>query len=523
MKLHSVSLTCFIVFSLSGVVSFAYATPQLQFDPPVFVIEHTSVITCLDCSATGDSIAVSVTDNTNTLTFNLNRVLGTNNFESDPIKFTTTPTGSPNEFPTNYDRTIQASALGLSVNTTIKKNYANLLNVDGNSYASGAKTIKKLVIGCVPTNQNIGGDVDGDGICDSWEDQSTFYLNSGCGTGPGLCIRTSNVSPVYRLTCDPNSTSWNNSCPNKNMADIYYEIDYMTGHKPKQTALDSLYTAYATSGYLFATGNTANVKMHIQLDEEVTHTNNISSTGTTSDPGFDQMKGFWFGTSSERGTGNTFPNQILTSPWYTSGGIRDLKSHVFHYVIFAHSLTGCTELNCSSGSSEIPGNDGLVTLGSFYNMIGTLDQQEGTVMHEIGHDVNLNHGGNESRNCKPNYVSVMSYSRQFSDLVSDRKLDYSRSATLAPISETLLPTTSNGLGSYDPAFEQRIVFATPAGIGYWLTGSGTFVPWTATSFNVDALTSVGCNDNSSETLNSFKDWDGSRLKLTARTSSTWWD
>ena len=33
-------------------------------------------------------------------------------------------------------------------------------------------------------------------------------------------------------------------------------------------------------------------------------------------------------------------------------------------------------------------------------------------MHEFGHDLNLHHGGVDDVNCKPNYLSVMSYARQ---------------------------------------------------------------------------------------------------------------
>ncbi len=37
----------------------------------------------------------------------------------------------------------------------------------------------------------------------------------------------------------------------------------------------------------------------------------------------------------------------------------------------------------------------------------------GSIMHELGHNLNLDHGGNNPTNCKPNYVSVMNYDIQF--------------------------------------------------------------------------------------------------------------
>jgi PKD repeat protein len=39
-------------------------------------------------------------------------------------------------------------------------------------------------------------------------------------------------------------------------------------------------------------------------------------------------------------------------------------------------------------------------------------QQAGTLMHELGHNLNLLHGGDEDVNRKPNYISVMNYSFQ---------------------------------------------------------------------------------------------------------------
>ena len=33
----------------------------------------------------------------------------------------------------------------------------------------------------------------------------------------------------------------------------------------------------------------------------------------------------------------------------------------------------------------------------------------GTLMHELGHNLNLHHGGDESTICKPDYVSLMDY------------------------------------------------------------------------------------------------------------------
>ena len=63
----------------------------------------------------------------------------------------------------------------------------------------------------------------------------------------------------------------------------------------------------------------------------------------------------------------------------------------------------------------------MITLGAFagtnvggvIHQRGTTDEQAGTFMHELGHTLGLRHGGGDGENCKPNYLSIMSYSRQF--------------------------------------------------------------------------------------------------------------
>lgn len=123
------------------------------------------------------------------------------------------------------------------------------------------------------------------------------------------------------------------------------------------------------------------------------------------------------------------------------------REPVFHYVVFAHQLGGN---GCVSGVSRgEPGSDFIVSLGGwgFLGMdclaadakigVGTVNQQAGTFMHELGHNLGLCHGGpvtlaNLDNQCnvnyKPNYLSVMNYAFQTNGLRINGKegnFDYS--------------------------------------------------------------------------------------------------
>ncbi|MEM9373192.1 MAG: GC-type dockerin domain-anchored protein [Planctomycetota bacterium] len=85
----------------------------------------------------------------------------------------------------------------------------------------------------------------------------------------------------------------------------------------------------------------------------------------------------------------------------------------FHYAIFASRYNSST--NRSSGVAEINGDDFMVTMvdyNSSYN-------QSQTIVHELGHNLGLRHGGFENRNYKPNYNSVMNYRHQFPGVDTD--------------------------------------------------------------------------------------------------------
>lgn len=101
----------------------------------------------------------------------------------------------------------------------------------------------------------------------------------------------------------------------------------------------------------------------------------------------------------------------------------------FHYCLMPHRYNSTSS---SSGQAEINGDDLIVSLycaGSDVNVANT-------IMHELGHNLGLRHGGNVNCNYKPNYNSVMNYRYQFPGVNTNCTipgsgvLDYSRGVRL---------------------------------------------------------------------------------------------
>lgn len=93
----------------------------------------------------------------------------------------------------------------------------------------------------------------------------------------------------------------------------------------------------------------------------------------------------------------------------------DDRRPYWHYSLWAHSIA-----SGRTGKAEVYGNDFVVSLGSGTTGVGSVNAQAGTFMHELGHNLGLEHGGGDSSNCKPNYISVMSYTFQTPGIQSPR-------------------------------------------------------------------------------------------------------
>ena len=87
------------------------------------------------------------------------------------------------------------------------------------------------------------------------------------------------------------------------------------------------------------------------------------------------------------------------------------RKQIFHYALFAKEQ----ETPDGLGRAELFGNDMIISLGPLIrnSLIPPerylINYQASTIMHELGHNLGLLHGGDENANDKPNYYSVMNY------------------------------------------------------------------------------------------------------------------
>lgn len=278
--------------------------------------------------------------------------------------------------------------------------------------------------------------------------------------------------------------------------DLFIEADFMALHMPRADAINDVVTGFANAATVTNPNGTTGITLRVDVDEQVAHQNDISTWG-----GFDAIKDAAFGTPAQRASSN-------------AANILAAKRLVYHYALYAHTRDG----GGSSGIAELGGNDFVVSLGgsgwgrdaSMHN-VGTRNQQAGTLMHEFGHNLGLEHGGGDSTNCEPNYVSIMSYAFQTSGIsragVPGVRFDFS-SVDLAELREGSLSEPA-GIGD-GPDFT-----AWSNGMGGRLSSAGNVpLDWdadggidaAAVSADINNLNITDCKESPRQTLTGFDDW-----------------
>ena len=332
-------------------------------------------------------------------------------------------------------------------------------------------------------------DSDGDGLWDDWEKN-------------GIDIDGDGVIDVNlpAMGADPKHK------------DIFLQVDWMDcavasgdcaggdthNHKPKAAAITAVVNAFKNANVTNPDGING-INIHISLGTAIPHQNALNI------PGLCFSGGAGIGNFDAVKTANFNNNLRFTH----------------HYCIFAHQQV---TTSTSSGCGELPGNDFEVALGGWNvgsgdvdgdglpdSNVGTVQQQAGTLMHELGHNLNLQHGGGDSTNFKPNYLSVMSYRYQVSGIPPTdpdgipgpmtAKIDYSQSA-LPTLDETNL-NESAGVGDGT----DTVFWVCPGGSTVSSAVGNAATDWNCngTATNAGVSSDIN-NDGSKGTLTGFWDW-----------------
>jgi uncharacterized repeat protein (TIGR01451 family) len=215
--------------------------------------------------------------------------------------------------------------------------------------------------------------------------------------------------------------------------DLFVEMDWRPGRQPTHAGIQALKDVFAQApkdaGGTVDPDNQPGINLWVD-------------TGALMEDG--QLVGDNLG-----GGGNVLPNPVicLDDSFYAA---KQQFFDLIRRIAFRYGISGvpiaaentCADGQAIGGKGEIGGNDFV-----FY---GT---DPGYILHELGHTLNLKHGGFEGLNNKPNYISMMNYNYglnipQFS---GGGILDYSpprcagcpggRGAVPAPLDESQLDET----------------------------------------------------------------------------------
>lgn len=184
-------------------------------------------------------------------------------------------------------------------------------------------------------------------------------------------------------------------------------------------------------------------------------------------------------------------------------------NHAYYCAVFGDRYNSS---NSSGLSSFSWGQVLFVAMGCAEYRLLTTEETAGTYMHELGHNLDLHHGGGDDTNYKPNYLSVMNYSFQFDGLnvahgFDTSKYDYSHYELPTLDENNLIEsdgfdkdglTAGTGLETYVKCDERRFGPINCKGYDF---NKNNIIETSSVERNLNS------NDKNLEILNGYNDWE----------------
>jgi len=384
---------------------------------------------------------------------------------------------------------------------------------------------------CVDTDGDGDTDDDDDALCDNWEDEGIDVDGDG------------------RADLDLPEMG-----ADREHKDVFVEVDYMDcgaagsascrtdhDHEPTTESLDRVEAAFADAPVDNPDGETG-VNVHLQVDDAVPEDRVLDFGGS-----FDMSEYFAIKYGDDRCSTEDGGGHFGTTDDRESDDCEkrlEARLLAYHYLLSGHNNSvGALGLAPTPGNDLMsfvsgPQTDDLVRERArrTYQNDSLEDRtiheervwlESVTIMHELGHNLGLRHGGDDDRNNKPNYLSLMNYQYAHNyvgratslpgvddDALTrpDSDLDFSRER-LPPLDETSL-TESAGLQG--PGDERSIfIDNVSAEVGpqrFVIPGSGE-IDWNRDD-RIAGSTSADVNYDGTRTdLTGHEDWSTLRYNF----------
>lgn len=341
-------------------------------------------------------------------------------------------------------------------------------------------------------------DDDGDGLFNTWEEDGVDFEIDGV---PELDLPGEGADSQYK--------------------DLFVELDVQNTAIIGFDSIDPIIDAFLTAPVENPNGIDG-IKLHMDLDElglpDRVYEENLQTGYCDVDTQILEQRQDFFGTFDERGA--LLADDILKA-----------KSLVYRYGVIGGSYIEIDEsgvLTNVLGFAELSGDDFIVTVPPS----SAVPVEVGlTIMHELGHNLGLRHGGCDDTNYKPNYFSVMNYMHSgllpsFPDVWNEGvRYDYSR-RELPTLDETFI-SEPDGIGEVDFRNNKRyFYFINDAPIANDVpnlflvpAGATNGVDWNVdfdkddVGFELDLNRGVFSSSGELELLHGHDDWNNLHYKV----------